>query len=45
MALHSLGRIDLDDLRLYVGGLSAASPEALEPVVVQAARTAEALGW
>lgn len=43
-ALASLGKIDLDDRRLFVGGL-ATRPDELEPIVVQAARTAEAMGW
>jgi hypothetical protein len=44
MAMNATGRIDVDDLRLHIGGLLAEA-EALEPVVVQAARTAEAMGW
>ena len=44
IALAALGRIDVDDLRLHIGALPA-EPEDLEPVVVQAARTAEAMGW
>jgi hypothetical protein len=44
MALHAVGELDLDDLRLYLGGLPL-EPAALEPIVVQAARTAAALGW
>lgn len=44
LALHAVGRLDLDDLRLYLGGLPT-EPAALEPIVVQAARTAHALGW
>lgn len=44
LALHAVGKLDLDDLRLYLGDLSP-SPEALEPIIVQACRTALALGW
>lgn len=44
LALHAIGRIDVDDLRLYVGRLPL-DPERLVPVVVQAARTADGLGW
>lgn len=44
IALDEVGRLDVDDLRLYLGQLPP-EPAALEPIVVQAARTAEALGW
>lgn len=44
VALHGLGRLDLDDLRLHLGGLPV-DPERLEPVLVQASRTADGLGW
>jgi hypothetical protein len=44
LALHAVGELDLDDLRLYLGGLPI-EPAALEPIVVQAARTASSLGW
>jgi hypothetical protein len=44
VALENVGRIDVDDRRLHVGALPA-DPNEIEPVVVQAARTAEAMGW
>ncbi|MCA9494784.1 MAG: hypothetical protein KC621_32875 [Myxococcales bacterium] len=44
LALHTLGRLDLDDLRLHLGGL-ALDPARLEPLLVQASRSADALEW
>ncbi len=44
LALSQLGRLDLDDLRLHLGELPP-DPARLEPVLVQAARTADGLGW
>lgn len=44
LALSATGRLDVDDLRLFVGGLPA-EPLELEPIVVQATRTADAMGW
>jgi hypothetical protein len=44
LALAGTGRLDVDDLRLFVGDLPA-EPLELEPIVVQATRTADAMGW
>jgi hypothetical protein len=44
LALDAVGDLDVDDLRLYLGRLPI-DPEALVPIVVQATRTADAMGW
>lgn len=44
LALDAVSEIDVDDLRLYAGRVGA-TPEEIEPVVVQAVRVAEAMGW
>jgi hypothetical protein len=44
LALDAVGEVDVDDLRLYVGQLPL-DPADLVPIVVQASRTAEAMGW
>lgn len=44
LAMDAVGEVDLDDLRLYVGRLPL-EPMDLVPIVVQATRTADALGW
>jgi hypothetical protein len=44
LALDAVGEVDVDDLRLYVGKLPL-QPAELVPIVVQATRTADAMGW
>ncbi|MEQ1500850.1 MAG: hypothetical protein ABMB14_01400 [Myxococcota bacterium] len=44
VTLGSAGRLDVDDLRLYVGGLPI-DPTALGPIVTEAIRTAAGMGW